>query len=311
VPEPSPRFTSLLALVLLVSGGALAAQTFRGEVTTVEVAVTVTDGAGRLIMGLGRGDFEIFEDGDEQPLTQFSDTRTPVSVGVLLDASDSMRGQPIVDARTAVDRFASDLLEPVDEGFVAAFNHLPRILTPWTSPPSRLAGRLATERPAGGTAIYDAVSAAIPMFLRRHRGRAALVVISDGADTASDRSLTQTREALRRTDAFVYAIAIDSALEPRVSTRVSPEALREMTAPSGGYTEVVKTYEDVGPATERIARELNSQYTLGYAAPRPPDGGWRSIRVRITGHDYLARSRRGYFATPPAAERPTRSESGF
>src|SRR5207253_9296553 len=133
------------------------AQTFKGAVTTVEIPVTVTDTANRLITGLTRDDFEIYEDGDQQPVTQFSDKRTPVSVGVLLDISDSMRGQPIVDARAALDRFMADLLDSGDEAFVGAFNHLPRILVPWTAPPSRLAGRLADERPTGGTAIYDAI----------------------------------------------------------------------------------------------------------------------------------------------------------
>ena len=261
-----PNATRIGLILCLATGVSLAAQTFRGEVTTVEVAVTVTDNMGRLVTGLAKDNFEVFEDGDAQPLTLFSDKRTPVSVGVLLDTSESMRGQPIVDARTALDRFASTLLEATDEGFVATFSHLPRILTPWTAPPARLAGRLAQERPAGGTAIYDALAAASPMFQRRHLTRAALIVVSDGADTASDRTLAQARDGLRRSDAFVYAIAIDSTAEPRVSTRVNPEALREITGPSGGYTEVVKSYEDLGPATERIAQELNSQYTLGYAA---------------------------------------------
>ena len=274
------------------------AQTFRGSVTTVEIPVTVTDNNNRLITGLTRDDFEVFEDGDPQPVTQFSDKRTPVSVGVLLDISDSMRGQPIVDARGALDRFMADLLDAGDEAFVGAFNHLPRILVPWTAPPSRLAGRLADERPTGGTAIYDAIFASGPMLQRHNRTRAALIVISDGADTASDHSLVQTREALQRSDAFVYAIAIDSATERRVSTRVSPEALREITGPSGGYTEVVRSSEDLAPATQRIAEELNSQYTLGYATTRPQDGSWRTIRVRAKHHDYVARARRGYFATP-------------
>ena len=278
---------------------AFSAQTFRGSVTTVEIPVTVTDSNNRLITGLTKDDFEVFEDGDQQPVTQFSDKRTPVSVGVLLDISDSMRGEPIVDARGALDRFMAELLDPGDEAFVGAFNHLPRILVPWTVPPSRLTGKLANERPAGGTAIYDAIFASTPMFQRRQRTRAAMIVISDGADTASDHSLSETRETLRRSDAFVYAIAIDSATERRVSTRVNPEALREITGPSGGYTEVVRSAEDLGPATQRIAEELNKQYTLGYATTRPQDGSWRTLRVRVKNHEYMARSRRGYFATPP------------
>jgi Ca-activated chloride channel family protein len=111
------------------------AQTFRGRVETVQVTVTVTDASGRLITGLSRNDFDIFEDGRPQPVTQFTNERVPVSLGILLDASDSMRGQAIIDARDAVDRFVASLLEPGDEAFVAAFNHLPRVLAPWTRPP--------------------------------------------------------------------------------------------------------------------------------------------------------------------------------
>src|SRR6266566_4270359 len=300
ITKNSFYFVFFVAFVVLIVFAALTrAQTFKGSVTTVEIPVTVTDNNNRLITGLTKADFEVFEDGDQQPVTQFSDKRTPVSVGVLLDISDSMRGQPIVDARGALDRFMADLLDPGDEAFVGAFNHLPRILVPWTVPPSRLAGKLADERPTGGTAIYDAIFVSTPMFTRRQRTRAAMIVISDGADTASDHSLPETREMLRRSDAFVYAIAIDSATEQRVSTRVNPEALREITGPSVGYTEVVRSAEDLGPATHRIAEELNKQYTLGYATTRPQDGSWRTLRVRVKNHEYMARSRRGYFATPP------------
>ena len=285
------------ALLLLTYEVLFAQPVFKSGIETVLVTVTVTDATGRLIRGLTRNDFEIFEDGAPQPVTQFTDQRVPVSLGVLLDASDSMRGERILDARGAVERFVGDLLEPGDEAFVAAFNHLPRIVAPWTRPPSQLKGHLDVFRPSGGTAIYDALVASAPLFTRRTHTRAALVLISDGADTASDRTLPQARDVLRRSDPFVYAIAIDSA-DSRESTRVNPEALREITGPSGGYTEVVHGSDDLGPATERIATELNSQYTLGYSPSRPPDGGWRAIRVRIKERSYFARARRGYFAVP-------------
>ena len=273
------------------------AQVFRSGVYTVQVSVTVTDAKGRLITGLSGTDFAIFEDGDLQPITQFSDQRVPVSLGVMLDASDSMRGQPMVDARGAVDRFVGDLLEPVDQAFVGTFNHRPRIVVPWTQPPAQLRARLAGERPSGGTAIYDALVATAPVFERREHARAALVVISDGADTASDHSLGQARDIVRRSDAFIYAIAIDSD-DRRGSTRVNPEALRDLTGPSGGYTEVVRTAADVGPATERIARELNAQYTIGYTTPKAPDGSYRLIRVHMKTPGQFARARRGYYAVP-------------
>jgi Ca-activated chloride channel family protein len=133
------------------------------------------------------------------------------------------------------------------------------------------------------------------MFDRRTKPRAALVVISDGADTASDRSLQQARDAVVKRDAFVYAIAIDS---PGVasSTRVNPAALRDLTGPTGGYTEVVHQAADLGPATQRIAEELNSQYTIGYTPSRTLDGSWRAIRVRVKGQTYYVRARQGYMA---------------
>jgi VWFA-related protein len=275
----------------------IAAQTprFRARVETIQVTVTVVDASGRLIADLTKEDFEIAEDGVVQEVTQFTAERVPVSLGVLLDGSDSMRGERIVDARGAFDRFVGDLLQPDDEAFVATFNHEPRMVARWQQPPSRLAHALDGVRPSGGTAIYDALVAFAPMLDRRSNTRAALVIISDGSDTASDRTLQQAREIIRRTDAFVYAIALDAA-DARASTRVNADALREITGPSGGYTEVVRDPGELGPATERIANELNHQYTLGYSTPRSPDGNWRNIRVRVRNHDYFTRSRRGYYA---------------
>jgi Ca-activated chloride channel family protein len=274
-----------------------AAQTprFRARTDAVTVTVTVTDSVGRIITGLTRDDFEVFEDGTREQITQFTDGRVPVSLGVVLDSSDSMRGEAMSDARGALDRFVGELLDDEDEAFVATFNHVPRSVTPWRKPPSTLIDALAGLKPSGATAIYDALAAFAPQFERRSNVRAAMVVVSDGADTASDRTLQQARDVLRRSDAFVYAIGID-APDARASTRVNPEALREITGPSGGYTEVVRSAIDLGPATARIADELNKQYTFAYVSSRPPDNTWRNIRVHVTRGDYLARARRMYFA---------------
>jgi Ca-activated chloride channel family protein len=160
-----------------------------------------------------------------------------------------------------------------------------------------LRGRLSELKPSGGTAIYDAVADTSRLFEQRVNLRAAMIVVSDGADTASDRSLLQTIEVIRRNDAFVYAIAIDVP-DGRDSTRVNPEALRDITSLTGGYTEVVKSAADLGPATARIADELNKQYTIGYSSSKPPDGSWRPLRVRVRTGGYFVRARRGYFAPP-------------
>jgi VWFA-related protein len=273
------------------------AQTFRARLDLVQVTVSVTDENGRLVTGLTRDDFQVWEDGIEQTVTQFTDQRVPVSLGVLLDASDSMRGQPVVDARVALDRFVGELLLAEDEAFVATFNHSASLASRWRTPPSLLANVLRGLQPTGGTAMYDALVDTAALFTRRVNTRAAIVVISDGADTASDRTLHQAVDVIRRSDMFVYAIAID-APDARETTRVNPEALRELTSLSGGYTEVVHSAADLGPATARIADELNKQYTVGFSSPRPPDGEWRTLRVRIRNRDYFVRARRGYYANP-------------
>ena len=196
------RIAGVLVLACAL-GAAVSAQNFRSNILTVPVTVTVVDGNGRLITGLTQQDFEIFEDGTLQTVTTFTNERVAVSLGVLLDASDSMRGQKISDAGMAVERFVGDLLRAEDEAFIGLFNHRARLASAWTRPPSSLRDRLTAIVPTGGTAIYDAVAQSAEMFDRRTKPRAALVVISDGADTASDRSLQQARDAVVKRDAFV------------------------------------------------------------------------------------------------------------
>ena len=269
---------------------------FRSAVELTSITATVRDQDGRLVTGLSREAFEIYEDGVRQEITQFTNERVPVSLVVLLDISDSMYGRRLDDARTAVSTFLTDLLDPGDEFLVVAFNHQPYFLSWWTRERNRLTAMLEPIRPTGGTAVYDAVMAAIPQFTVRGNQRAALVLISDGADTASDATLRDVRRGLFRTDAFAYAIAIDSPDRQAINTRVNPVALQEITDTSGGRTEVVHGTEDMLPAISRIAEELNSQYLLGYTSARGPDGGFHSIRVRVPGKDYRVRARNGYVA---------------
>jgi VWFA-related protein len=271
---------------------------FRSGIEITSVTVTVRDGGGRLVADLPRESFAVYEDGELQTVTQFTRERVPISLGVLLDISDSMYGQRIEDARTAVNRFLFELLDPADEFLILAFNHQPHALTGWTSAPDVVRRALEGLRPSGGTAAYDAVLAALPHVERRSRGRAALLLISDGADTASNASLREVRSALLRTDAFVYAIAIDSPASQAINTRVNPTSLREITDDSGGRTEVARNEVELAAATARIADELNHQYVLGYTSGRGADGQYHSIRVRVAGSEYKVRARNGYMAGP-------------
>jgi Ca-activated chloride channel family protein len=299
------RFRALVPLATLgaVMAAAAAAaqqepirsgQVLRSGVDIVMVAATVVDAEGKLATGLPREAFELYEDGEPQTITQFTNTRVPVGLGLLLDTSDSMFGQRIADARLVVERFLFELLDESDESFVLSFNHYPHIISRWTSTPDEVREALAALKPSGGTAIYDAVIGALPMIARRRRERAALLVISDGADTASDATVSEVRKSLLRSDAFVYAVAIDSPKRQAINTRVNESALSEITSQSGGRTEVVRDIEGLHAATARIAEELNSQYVLAYPSPRATDGRYHSIRVRVTLPGYKVRARNGY-----------------
>lgn len=299
---PRVAIAALLAVCLagtVAWGGARAQPSeprFRARIDVIAVTATVRDAKGALVAGLTRDDFEVYEDGVRQPITQFASGRVPIGLGLLLDISDSMRGRRIVDARAAVQRFLVDLLDPADEFFVIAFNHEPRVVAPWMQGPDGLEARLQVLRPWGGTAIYDAVLHALPLVDKRSRPRAALVVISDGADTASDISVRDLRLRLLRSDAFVYAIAVDPPnLRPSV-TRVNPGALRQITDESGGRTAVVHDTDEIASATEQIAEELNRQYVLGFTSSKPPDGEYHSLRVRVKKPGHRVQARRGYVA---------------
>jgi VWFA-related protein len=259
----------------------------------VPTAVTVRDGEGRLVTSLGREDFTVSESGAEQPITQFARERVPLNLAFILDVSDSMRGPRMEDAREAVRTFLVDLLKPEDEAALLVFNHATRVLSNWTADRQPLLEALAEVRPTGGTAIYDSIGTALPLFADRRHPRAAIVLVSDGADTASDTTVIELKQRLGRGDVFLYCVAVDTP-NARSSQRINPQVFRELSAQSGGYAEVVGSTAEIGPATARIAEELNAQYMLGYTPATPGDGRYRSIRVVVDRtRGYSVRARRG------------------
>lgn len=270
-----------------------ATRLFRGSAELVPTAVTVRDGAGRLVTGLTQGDFVITESGRPQSITQFTGDRVPASVALVLDVSDSMRGLRMDDARTAVRVFVEEHLRPEDEVALFVFNHEARMLADWTADRQPILEALVPIRPSGGTGIYDAVSAALPTCLQRRHSRSAMIVVSDGADTSSDASLVQLKQQLSRADVCLYGIAVDTP-GMRESQRVSPQVFRELAAQGGGYAEVVSSTADIAPAIARIAEELNAQYLMAYTPETPGDGAFRPIRVTVPSRPgVVVRARRG------------------
>ena len=266
----------------------------RSSVELTVVTATVRDETGKLVTGLPREAFEVYEDGVSVPVSQFTNERVPLGLGLLLDTSDSMFGRRIKDAEAAVEHFLTTLLDPADAFFLMTFNHQPRLLFGWKTEPAGVHDALVGLRPTGSTAIYDAMLSAMPYLANRPRERAAMVLITDGADTASEVTLHDLRPALIRSDAFVYAIAIDTPEPQPIAQRVNVDTLNDITGQSGGRTEVVRATADIEQATTSIAEELNHQYLIGYSSPRPGDGQYHSIRVRAVNPGYRVRARAGY-----------------
>ena len=186
---------------------------FKSGVELINVTVTVSDASGRFVPNLRKDDFILSEDDQPQTITHFSAERVPVSLGIALDTSGSMEGEKIKAAHGALDRFLFDLLDRQDEIFIYLFSNYPRLLQGWTTDRNLLSRALGRITPNGGTALYDTVEEAIPLTSRGQNVKKALLVISDGNDTASRADIRDVRRDIRESETLVYAIGIDAAAE--------------------------------------------------------------------------------------------------
>ncbi|HEY7291630.1 MAG TPA: VWA domain-containing protein [Vicinamibacterales bacterium] len=184
---------------------------FKSGVELINVTATVTDAAGRFVSGLHQEDFQVFEDGQEQAVTHFSADRVPVSLGILLDTSQSMRGEKFDAARGALDRFLSDLAAPDDEFFLMQFNSTPSLAQTWTADRERINRALVGMMPNGSTAMYDAIADSVPLTRQARNRKKALVVLSDGKDVSSATPLSEVHRLIRESEALIYAVGIDCA----------------------------------------------------------------------------------------------------
>ena len=186
---------------------------FKSGVELINVTATVSDPSGRFVPNLRREDFIVYEDDQPQTVTHFSADRVPVSLGIALDTSGSMAGEKIKAAQSALDRFLFDLLDRQDEVFIYLFSNYPRLLQGWTTDRNLLSRGLGRIVPNGGTALYDTVEDAIPLMAKGQNAKKALLVISDGNDTASRADIRDVKQQIRESETLVYAIGIDGTEE--------------------------------------------------------------------------------------------------
>ena len=195
---------------------------FKTGVELINVTASVSDVSGRFVRGLQKDDFTVYEDGQRQEVTHFSAERSPVSLGVVLDTSDSMDGEKIQAAKAALNRFLYDLLDPQDEIFLYTFDDDPRLLQGWTTDRQALSRSISRIRTDGATAMYDAVAEAIPLAATGRHQKRAVVLISDGNDTSSHTSLVDLKQLVRESEVMIYAIGIDGAGRPSVQPSPRP-----------------------------------------------------------------------------------------
>jgi Ca-activated chloride channel homolog len=216
----------LIALGLAIAGAAsLAAQDqdgfrFRSGVELINVTATVTDNDSRFVSGLRQEDFTVYEDGQRQEVTHFSNERVPVSLGIALDASGSMTSDKMSAARSAIDRFVYDLLGKDDELFFMEFANRPYISQGWTSDRRAISRAVSDVNASGGTAMYDAVADAIPLAEKGQNRKKALLIISDGNDTNSATGVGELRQMIRESEVLVYALGVDGTA--RSTARSAP-----------------------------------------------------------------------------------------
>jgi VWFA-related protein len=271
---------------------ALARNAFQTASGLVTIAATVREKDGRLVPNLGERDFVVEEDGHPQPLARFASERAPLSVAIAIDTSESARGEQLQATRAAVQRFIDTALRPDDEVALVSFNHTAQVIASWTVDRTRLRASLDALAPGGSTALYDAVFKTLSLFTARSFQRAALIIVSDGADSASEMTPTVLKRELTGTDVFLYWIAVDR-VDARPATRVNTYTLASLAAQGNGYSDVIHDTGDLGASLSRVADELDHQYMLAYEPTTPANGRFHSIRVKVPNRNYVVRARRG------------------
>jgi Ca-activated chloride channel homolog len=279
-----------------VEQGANGTFTFKKKVEEVVLHATVVDQKRRLVTGLRRGDFSVFEDGQPMPITSFRQEDIPVAIGIVIDNSGSMR-----DKRQKVNQAAINLVRasnPQDEIFVVNFNDEYYLDQDFTSDLTRLREGLDHIESRGGTALYDAMVASADHLARGARlEKKVLLVVTDGEDNASRESLEQCVRRLQDLNGpTVYTIGLLS--DDRESHRAK-RALNVLAVQSGGVAFFPKDLNEVDNITREVAHDIRNQYTIGYKPTDPNRPGYRSVRVEAHAPGYkhlVVRTRSGYYA---------------
>ncbi len=266
---------------------------FTIDVPTVLVRVTVTDPLNRYVIGLDETHFRVFENKVEQELSHFSNDKSPISVGIILDTSGSM-GDNILSARTSVARFFNQK-NAEDEFFLVGFNERSRLLQDFTSHSDTIQNEITFSSPKGRTALYDAVYLGLEKMKDARHDKKALIVITDGEDNTSRYTFREVKEFVKESDTQIYVIG------ERGELGYGRGIVTEIVRLTGGRAFFPHNFKQLDYFVDLIHTELRNQYVLGYVPLNQEfKGKWRKLKIRLEPPEGLpklsVRAREGYFA---------------
>ena len=276
---------------------------FGAGIEVINLNVSVTDGRGRYVTDLVKNDFSVFEDGVRQDLSIFSHEDIPISLVLMLDTSASM-DEKLATARAAAIRFVGTL-RPQDNAQIMQFNDRTTILQDFVADHPKLEAAIQRTEAAGPTALHNALYVALKELERQKTQgelrRRAIVLLSDGEDTASLVSDDQVLDLARKTEINIYAISLRPRHMPdrnQVKFSQAAHLLTALTQETGGQVHFPNSLSELDAVYDRIAEELRTQYSLGYVSNNPRrDGKWRRIVVRTPERsNVMIRHKLGYYA---------------
>ena len=250
------------------------------DVDLVLVPVTVTDPMNRLVTGLEKDNFELYEGSDKQQVMHFSSEDAPISLGVIFDMSGSMSNK-IEKSREAVVEFFRTA-NPQDEFFMVTFNEKPELLQDFTSSVEDIQAKLPLVAPKGRTALLDAIYMGLHRMKKAHNAKKALLIISDGGDNHSRYTENEIKSIVKEADVQIYGIGLFDTTPRTEEERNGPVMLSEITDVTGGRTFTVDNPNELADVATKIGIELRNQYVLGYRPSKVArDGKWRKIKVKL------------------------------
>jgi Ca-activated chloride channel family protein len=252
----------------------------RTETEMTLVNVSVIDPTGRLVTGLERNNFSIFENGVEQELVKFASEDVPVSIGVIFDMSGSMSDK-IDKSRLAAAQFFRTA-NPQDEFFLVNFNDRAQLVSSFTGS-ADVQDHLTYTAAHGMTALFDGVYLGLSQMHGAHNTKKALLIISDGGDNHSRYSERDIRKFVQEADVQIYCIGLfESNGGATPEEQAGPSVLYDLTEMTGGRSFRVQNLNDLPDIATKISMELRSQYVIGYRPTnRVHDGKWRKIKIKL------------------------------